>query len=50
VIGSPYPLDDDDGGPVNQSHCIEIARFFREEINRIIALSNLQEYERPNHK
>jgi phosphatidylserine/phosphatidylglycerophosphate/cardiolipin synthase-like enzyme len=43
VLGSPYPLDDEDGGPVNHSECIAIARFFREEINRVISLSSLQE-------
>lgn len=48
VLGSPYPLDDDDGGPVNHTHCMEIAGFFRTEINRMISLSERQEYERRN--
>jgi phosphatidylserine/phosphatidylglycerophosphate/cardiolipin synthase-like enzyme len=43
VLGSPYPLEEDDGGPVNHTACIEIARFFRQEIQRMISLSYRQE-------
>ncbi|MEM7110959.1 MAG: phospholipase D-like domain-containing protein [Chloroflexota bacterium] len=39
VIGNPFDLDEDEGGPVDHAKCAEIARFFRNEIDRIIALS-----------
>ena len=38
VLGSPFPkLPAKDGGPVDQAACAEICRFFRDEIERIIA-------------
>jgi phosphatidylserine/phosphatidylglycerophosphate/cardiolipin synthase-like enzyme len=38
VLGSPFPdLPRKDGGPVDQNACAEICRFFRTEIDRIIA-------------
>jgi phosphatidylserine/phosphatidylglycerophosphate/cardiolipin synthase-like enzyme len=38
VIGSPYPgLPRKEGGPVDPGACAELARFFRAEIERIIA-------------
>lgn len=42
VIGSPYDLDDDEGGPVDHEECARIARFFRTEIDRIIENSVAQ--------
>ncbi|MFK7802435.1 MAG: phospholipase D-like domain-containing protein [Anaerolineae bacterium] len=39
VIGNPYDLDPDEGGPVNHQFCAEIANFFRAEIDRIVGLS-----------
>lgn len=36
IIGSPYDLDDDEGGPVDHDACNEIADFFNNEIERII--------------
>ena len=41
VLGNPYPdLPKDKGGPVDVAACAELARFFRTEIDRIIAASN----------
>ena len=37
IIGSPYDLGDDEGGPVDHAACKEIADFFRDEIERIIS-------------
>lgn len=36
IIGSPYDLGDDEGGPVDHTACKEIADFFRTEIENII--------------
>jgi len=36
IIGSPYKLGEDEGGPVDHEICKAIADFFREEIERII--------------
>ena len=36
IIGSPYDLGSDEGGPVDQSACKKIADFFHAEIERII--------------
>jgi len=36
IIGSPYDLGDDEGGPVDHDACKEIADFFHAEIERII--------------
>jgi phosphatidylserine/phosphatidylglycerophosphate/cardiolipin synthase-like enzyme len=36
IIGSPYNLGDNEGGPVNHDACNEIAEFFNTEIERII--------------
>ncbi|MEM9955918.1 MAG: phospholipase D-like domain-containing protein [Chloroflexota bacterium] len=43
VIGSPYNLSEKDGGPVNHSTLAELTGFFRNEINRIIKHSVLQD-------
>jgi phosphatidylserine/phosphatidylglycerophosphate/cardiolipin synthase-like enzyme len=40
VIGNPFDLDANEGGPVNHARCRAIARFFRREIDRIIAASD----------
>jgi len=40
VIGSPYDLPEDKGGPVDHDACAEIARYFRREIERIIDTSD----------
>lgn len=38
VLGSPYPdLPKSEGGPVDVDECAAICRFFREEIDRVIA-------------
>ena len=39
VIGSPYDLPDNKGGPVDHSECAAITAFFRAEIGRIANLS-----------
>ena len=41
MIGSPYPdlPRKREGGPVDPEACAELARFFRAEIQRIIAAS-----------
>jgi phosphatidylserine/phosphatidylglycerophosphate/cardiolipin synthase-like enzyme len=36
IIGSPYDLDDDEGGPVDHAACKEIADHFKYEVGRII--------------
>ncbi len=36
IIGSPYDLDDDEGGPVDHTVCKEIADYFKDEVERII--------------
>jgi phosphatidylserine/phosphatidylglycerophosphate/cardiolipin synthase-like enzyme len=36
VIGSPYDLGNDEGGPVDHSACKQIVEFFHTEIERII--------------
>ncbi len=36
IIGSPYDLTDDEGGPVDHAECAKIATYFRTEIDRII--------------
>lgn len=41
VIGSPYKLPRNKGGPVDHNACAKIARYFRKEINRIIRKSTL---------
>ena len=41
VIGSPYDLPENKGGPVDHNACAEIARYFRVEIERIIQKSDL---------
>jgi phosphatidylserine/phosphatidylglycerophosphate/cardiolipin synthase-like enzyme len=41
VIGSPYDLPDDKGGPVDHAECAKIAGFFRAAIDQIIANSDL---------
>ena len=41
IIGSPFDLPPDKGGPVNHTFCAEIAGFFRKEIERIIQNSDL---------
>jgi len=40
IIGSPYNLGDNEGGPVDHNACNEIAEFFRNEIERIIKFSD----------
>jgi len=40
VLGSPHDLPENKGGPVDRGRCREIAEYFREEIDRIIAHSN----------
>jgi phosphatidylserine/phosphatidylglycerophosphate/cardiolipin synthase-like enzyme len=39
VLGSPFDLPEDKGGPVDHNECHAIAGFFRKEIDRIIKLS-----------
>jgi phosphatidylserine/phosphatidylglycerophosphate/cardiolipin synthase-like enzyme len=41
VLGSPYKLPVDKGGPVDDAECARLANFFRDEIDRIIADSDL---------
>lgn len=41
VLGSPYELPPDKGGPVDHDECRRLAEFFRAEIDRIIADSTL---------
>lgn len=36
IIGSPYDLGDNEGGPVDHDACNEIAEFFNNEIERMI--------------
>jgi len=43
VIGSPFDLPADKGGPVDHGKCAEIAAFFRGAINQIVAKSDLYE-------
>ena len=43
VIGSPYDLPDDKGGPVDHAECAKIAGFFRAAIDQIIAKSDLDQ-------
>jgi phosphatidylserine/phosphatidylglycerophosphate/cardiolipin synthase-like enzyme len=40
VLGSPFDLPDNKGGPVDHNACHAIAEFFREEIERIINVSS----------
>lgn len=40
VIGSPYDLPDNKGGPVDHVACAQISRFFRDEVQRIIGVSS----------
>ena len=40
VIGSPYDLPTNKGGPVDHAACKKIARYFRKEIERIIESSD----------
>ncbi len=40
VIGSPYDLPANKGGPVDHDACAAIARFFRAEVERIIGVSD----------
>jgi len=37
IIGSPYDLGDDEGGPVDHTSCKSIANYFRDEVERIIS-------------
>ncbi len=39
VIGSPYDLDEKEGGPVNHAYIAELSNFFRSEIRRISSSS-----------
>lgn len=39
VLGSPFDLPDDKGGPVDHNECHAIAEFFRKEISRVIEVS-----------
>lgn len=39
VIGSPYDLPKSKGGPVNHQECKAITKYFRKEIDRIVAKS-----------
>lgn len=41
VIGSPHELKPNEGGPVDHDECARICKFFRSEIDRIVALSEL---------
>jgi phosphatidylserine/phosphatidylglycerophosphate/cardiolipin synthase-like enzyme len=41
VIGSPFQLPENKGGPVNFKECAKITDFFRNEINRIVKKSDL---------
>ena len=41
VLGSPYSLPPNKGGPVDDDECRRLANFFRAEIDRIIAGSTL---------
>jgi len=43
VIGSPFDLPADKGGPVDHAKCAEIAAFFRGAINQIVAKSDRYE-------
>ena len=45
VIGSPYDLPSNKGGPVDHNACAEISRYFRDEIERIIQASDLYQPE-----
>jgi len=40
VIGSPFDLPENKGGPVNHDECKAIANYFRKEIDRIIEVSS----------
>jgi len=40
ILGSPFDLPENQGGPVDHNECHAIARFFRHEIERIIGLSS----------
>lgn len=42
VMGSPFDLDEKDGGPVDHEAVAELSAFFRTEIDRIIEHSELQ--------
>ena len=40
VLGSPFELPDDEGGPVDSQACADITAFFRDEIDRIVSESS----------